>query len=287
MILSQLDTIALLAIFLIGIPHGALDIDLTLAVSESKKNRSLYYLGYVGLAVASFCLWVALPTASLLIFLIVSTLHFGRSNPFGLTMQRPAKTWELACLQLFMGGAATIFIPALYWSQVSELFSYLGAEPAVLSAVGVVMLPIWLMSAGLSALFLQDWRVTAIFLSLCAVTLAKAFFSPLILFGFYFCVLHSTFHFTRAMKFLRLPILTPPPMFLVNTVIAWISVFAAYEYFGPSSSSAVASLNAVFGVLFALTMPHMFLVDALLPGVAHYWRADYLENHESKGVHEN
>jgi Brp/Blh family beta-carotene 15,15'-monooxygenase len=275
MILTQLDTVALLAILLIGVPHGALDIDLSLAASNSSKNRMLFYFSYIVLALGSFWLWSMLPTASLIVFLAISTVHFGRSNPFGLAKERTAKNWQLASVQFFMGGAATIFIPALYWSQAQLLFGSLGADSAVIRFVGLVALPAWIASALVSMLYLRASRVAIICVFLCALVAVKDVLSPLILFSFYFCVLHSAPHFFRAMRFLRVPISSPPPMFLVNTVIAWLFVFLAYGFYDLGDNSVAASLNAVFGVLFALTIPHMFLVDALLPRAAQYWQADF------------
>jgi Brp/Blh family beta-carotene 15,15'-monooxygenase len=174
-----------------------------------------------------------------------------------------------------MGGAATIFIPALYWPQAQLLFGSLGADPVVIRLVGLVALPAWIASALVSMLYLRTSRVAIICVFLGALVVVKDVLSPLILFSFYFCVLHSAPHFFRAMRFLRVPIFSPPLMFLVNTVIAWLFVLLAYGFYDLGDNSVAASLNAVFGVLFALTIPHMFLVDALLPRAAQYWQADF------------
>ena len=276
MILTQIDLVALLCIVMIGVPHGALDINLSLSASDSPKSRWLYYSSYILLAVASFWLWSLFPTTSLMLFLAISTHHFGRSNPFGLNAGRVMHRWELFSLQLFMGGVATLYIPALYWPQVQLLFESLGADSAVFSVLGRVVLPLWVGSAIVSVFILRNLRVAFLSLSLCAVLAMKEALSPLILFSFYFCVLHSASHFFRAMRFLRAPVSSPPPMFLINTAIAWIFVLAAYGYYAPYMDSSAAGLNAIFGVLFALTIPHMFLIDGLLPRAAHYWQANFI-----------
>ena len=287
MILTQMDTIALLSIVLIGVPHGALDIDLSLSASNSRRNRIFYYSSYISLALGSFWLWSLFPTTSLMLFLAISTLHFGRSNPFGLNTKRLLKSWERTSLQLFMGGVATVFIPALYWPQVESLFAAIGADPGVFSLVGRIALPLWIGAAIVTVSSLRNLRIVITCLSLCAVVTVKGVLSPLVLFSFYFCVLHSASHFFRAMKFLQAPVFSPPPMFLINTAIAWAFVLVAYGYYDLSKDSVVASLNAIFGVLFALTIPHMFLVDALLPRAAQYWQANFLLDNVLKRNHGN
>ena len=272
MSLTSLDIIALIAIVIVGTPHGAMDINLVLNASDERGKKIAAHVFYLLIALLSFLAWASFTTASLALFLMISTIHFGRSNPVGMALETIKVRWQGYAAVFFMGGIATVFIPALYWSEVSALFEILGADAQVIKGLGVVGVVAWAGSVVISLALVRSKRAFTVCLVLCLIALNKSVFSPLSLFGVYFCILHSSIHFLRAMRFLKAPIASPPTMFLVNTVLSWCLILAAYGFFLTEGDRLAASLSALFAVLFALTVPHMFLIDLLLPTFKPYWR---------------
>ena len=103
MTISTVDILAILGVILFGIPHGALDWEL---VKHSDRNPRLirflcFYLGSAGIGLA---LWITFPTATLLFFLLITAIHFGRSDPFRLNPTAAPTFFLKTANVLFQGG---------------------------------------------------------------------------------------------------------------------------------------------------------------------------------------
>ena len=81
--------IPLVLMTLLGVPHGALDGYVIKSVSRSVRDSIALFAGYVLLAAISIGAWLLYPTASMLSFLAISTVHFGRSDVSQQTYMRP------------------------------------------------------------------------------------------------------------------------------------------------------------------------------------------------------
>lgn len=68
-----------LGMFLIGIPHGAVD-HLLENNHASFRINLLFVLKYIGLALLNFILWITIPKMALLFFLFYSAWHFGQTD---------------------------------------------------------------------------------------------------------------------------------------------------------------------------------------------------------------
>lgn len=73
-----IDQILVASIFILGIPHGA--IDNILMKRRTGWSTSRFYLFYIGLILFNVALWFIFPAISLLIFLFVSAYHFGQAQ---------------------------------------------------------------------------------------------------------------------------------------------------------------------------------------------------------------
>ena len=81
--LMLIDWCALALVVFIGLPHGALDAAISFSmISSSKRIARLagLLLIYLLLAIAIFLIWDQLPAFSLLIFLLISIVHFGMAD---------------------------------------------------------------------------------------------------------------------------------------------------------------------------------------------------------------
>ena len=72
------DQVLVAAIFILGIPHGA--IDNILMKRRTGWSSSRFYAFYLGLIALNIALWFIYPAVSLLIFLFVSAYHFGQAQ---------------------------------------------------------------------------------------------------------------------------------------------------------------------------------------------------------------
>jgi Brp/Blh family beta-carotene 15,15'-monooxygenase len=72
------DQILVASIFILGIPHGA--IDNILMKRRTGWTTSRFYAFYLGLILLNVALWFIYPALSLLLFLYVSAYHFGQAQ---------------------------------------------------------------------------------------------------------------------------------------------------------------------------------------------------------------
>jgi Brp/Blh family beta-carotene 15,15'-monooxygenase len=94
-----------LGMFLVGIPHGALD---HLTFSNNKKLLSKFILKYLATIVIYYFIWQILPSLSLLVFIIYSSFHFGESELQEINIKVTSFTNYLKAL--ILGGSILMFI---------------------------------------------------------------------------------------------------------------------------------------------------------------------------------
>ena len=108
---------------LAGIPHGALDYEL---IKQRKILKDATFLIlYIGLTFLGVVSWLLQPTIALLLFLAITTIHFGRSDPLQFKFNRATiklTFWSMLC---FQGGVVTVLVPVAKWEFVAPLFEYL------------------------------------------------------------------------------------------------------------------------------------------------------------------
>ncbi|MDC1311308.1 Brp/Blh family beta-carotene 15,15'-dioxygenase [Burkholderiales bacterium] len=268
-----IDYLSLLAIVIIGIPHGALDLDLAVAGNSASRQRlSKIFLIYVAIAVLSFITWHLIPTTALVTFLLLSTIHFGRANPLLINYKNKSSLDALSSSIVFQGGLTTIFLPYLYWDEIKNLFTSLGADIVALQFIGIFAVIVWATSTAIATFHHRSKWLYICLASLMVFIYFKQVFTPLLLFSIFFCILHSIPHYLKASREIGKSPKKPPVTFLINTVVAWIIVAAVSLFFYRSQNINSSTLNAIFSVLFALTIPHMLLVDLLLPKRLNNWK---------------
>ncbi|NBB91111.1 MAG: beta-carotene 15,15'-dioxygenase, Brp/Blh family [Spirochaetes bacterium] len=116
----------------IGIPHGATDNHVYRHVLPRGGVFS-FYAGYLLIAGLYGLLWALAPTASLLIFLLLSVYHFGQSDLFYIQMRENAAAKKLAYLPW---GAFNLVSPILFrYDQAAPVIeAIVGYDPIAVSA---------------------------------------------------------------------------------------------------------------------------------------------------------
>jgi beta-carotene 15,15'-dioxygenase len=77
---SQVTVIASLFIVIAGIPHGTLDVEIASKHfgHSTTTGKTAMIAAYVGVAALMLLLWIVLPEAALILFLMISIIHFGK-----------------------------------------------------------------------------------------------------------------------------------------------------------------------------------------------------------------
>jgi len=171
--------ILIIGLFLVGIPHGALD-NLVGKLSNKNQNIWKFSIVYIIMMVPVFILWYFLPLAGLLFFLLYSAWHFGQSDMAQWKIYHPISgiIWGA----LFLG-----FLLLSHQNEFNQVLFFLQIAPLEESPVWNYMAFLFLMiSSGLAGFHKsKEWFFVIIFMALSS-------FIPLIIsFGFYFVFYHS------------------------------------------------------------------------------------------------
>ena len=155
--LSALDLIALVAVMVIGLPHGAFDgaIAFCLGFGRSRGKMTGFLIMYLLLAGLSALIWSVSPVFALAAFLGLTVVHFGSGD---IQHLRPFWTgWGgralKACQILVHGGVVTILLTVFHEQEVARLFTVLAGPNAVLLMDGLQpALIAWLAAAAVYGL---------------------------------------------------------------------------------------------------------------------------------------
>ena len=272
MALSTVDYICLISMLLVGLPHGAIDGPLMLRYATSRLVSVLLIIIYLVTAISVYLIWFIFPNFCLALFLGISIFHFG-SGDFKVARQRLSEggiNLNSIIGIVTHGGIFPLLIPLVHQKETSIIFGILGAsESQFLHLILSYMLPAWI-ACFVMYLFLciRNIKSYLILFELLSLILIVIYFSPLVSFAIYFCCVHSPRHVLslyRAIRaqsdftsLLRMTI----PFILLSWAIVLILVFLLFKIFTISFGEAV--IQTTFILLFALTVPHMILIDGYI-----------------------
>ena len=267
---DPLSLLSLAFIVLIGLPHGAFDGAVALALGYGKTVKTMFgfVVTYILISALVVAFWLAYPVLALLLFLVISLRHFGLgdSQVVGLP-QRGIQS-------LAHGGLVVVGISLLHRDAVDPIFAHLiDGETTllwsalVLAAYGLVVI---LLVYAVLAYFQPVLRRR--FAELCGLAIAYALLPPLAGFALYFCAVHSARHVRLIWHNLResghggRKML---PLALLFTLASWLAGAFALWMIPAAESLDRAILRVIFIGLAALTVPHMILVDGMFRRKAH------------------
>lgn len=242
---------------LLGVPHGALDMDVARALWPLPDGRAelLFGASYLGLAAVTVGLWLLAPGLSLMAFLAYSAWHF-------------ADDWrgEWPTAARLAAGGVVVGAPLLFRpEEAMTIFAHLAPAPAAANAVwlggwvGATVVAGTVLAAILTA---RRPRARAAAVELMAIALAAWALPPLIYFVLYFCLLHAPRHFRRTARGLGLSPHVAIRAAAPATAITLLgAAFAAAVLLGIGIAVDSTALSIVFITLSALTVPHMILMD--------------------------
>ena len=245
----------LVAILIIGIPHGASDILIACRLYPREWFKlSAFVTGYLFLAIIVLIAWLFFPIFSLSAFLLISALHFGLLD----TLSNRSASLRIA--RAFIYGATPIVIPiTFHTNEVNEIFKLLIFGKNDLAYQLGLLFPIWLLT--ITVFFVKNPEKTRReLLEITAIAILLVILPPLWGFAFYFCCVHSVRHFFNLSK--KLQIIGKFDIFallLTVTVTLILIMVATFLLEGKEFENDLVKIT--FIGLAALTVPHMLLVD--------------------------
>ncbi len=242
-VLRWLDITAVVALLLVGLPHGALDLIELRADPRLHSRRAAIPAVYLLLLGAVALTWWIDARLALIAFLLLSIVHF-------------AGEWQedLPALAAWPAAALVVAAPAATRaSTVGNLFTALSGDPALaarlVTVAGLAALPFASALAGALIVKPARWSEVAILL---ALGVAASALEPLPAFAIFFAAVHSPRHLAQTAA--QLGWTTEHacrrawPMTLASLVI-----FAFMLGVGRLQSG-----TASFLLLAVLAVPHMF-----------------------------
>ena len=250
--------IFLVMVFLIGMPHGALDLwILRKRFATSIFNTTILFIAYLSLAIGVFLGFYLFPSCFFGFFLAYSAYHFGMDYYDSSFFQTKVYCYFLALLI----GLSIICLPALLHAQkISVLFSYLiGLEQAMLYAHFLQWAACYLLPViGLGLFTLKKDCAQEVIIVLMASFLAP----PLAFLTVYFVGIHSCKYFTMLYKKIGYSSYrTFVKDLLPMTLLTYTFSITAYAFLPSRLDWQGAGFNLTIYMLAALTLPHLILVE--------------------------
>ncbi len=258
-----LTLIALAAVVIIGLPHGALDgvIAIQLGMSQNLLSLIRFLVLYIAAAALVVGAWMVAPVICLLAFLVISMLHFGMGDV------RAGNGWQGMLEALAHGGLVVTGISHMHREEVDVIFGYLVDGNTLVVWQGLEIIAIFVAVALLFCMvqgFInRRWRGGLAELVILGAIFA--FTPPLVGFAIYFCLVHTPRHVRAILASVssgvsRRLILSQVVLF---SVASWVAGGLAFWLLLGAETAEAALIRVVFIGLAALTVPHMILVDGL------------------------
>ena len=255
-------TAACVAILLVGLPHGTLDLEIIKREQQAGNLRmgALLFL-YLGLGAAMLILWWLLPVVALATFILVAVVHF-------------SEDWQdLQSTFLAQGMAiALLTAPALlHLTQLEQAFvAVTGHEDAALIANLMLLLaPMSMAVAGVSLLSLWQAGSRDRAGVGAAILIGMVVLPPVVGFALFFCLYHSPLHLRSSLtRIAYAPVWRRVVPLLTLAALGLAAIIFAMEGRTDLSAQLVA---ASFMTLSLLTVPHMLVpaIVAAFPAAIH------------------
>jgi beta-carotene 15,15'-dioxygenase len=252
---TALTWIAGAVILLGGVPHGAFDIALAMRTFQlSPHQAAAAVLGYLAVLCAMAGFWLIWPTAALILFLIMSAIHFGED-------------WFMLDDGLLRAMAGTAVISAAAIGQpeaVSDLFVLLsgGDQGRVVAQLAIALAPVALLvtAVGMAMAWRsghQSWACAQCLALVCLIVTP-----PLVGFALYFVLLHSPPHLAAVTS--RLADWSARRLLACGGGLTALSIAAlAGVSGGLALGDGELSSVRIFQLLSVLAAPHLLLSIAI------------------------
>jgi Brp/Blh family beta-carotene 15,15'-monooxygenase len=250
-------SIVLAGLFVVGIPHGAVD---HLLIANKKNILVAFILKYLLIILAYFILWLSYPMVALVIFIAYSAFHFGESELEELGIKNTSvKIYGKAFL---MGLSILMFIICMHFNESIQLLSKISGLDSLLSLKEISPDQLYIIPS-LAFLYILFQAVFQKHYSLLAVLmlLIIGIFVPLLLsFALYFICQHSYNAWKHVQKQLDIPHFALYKKTIPYTIGA-LFIFLIILVFVNINSSYLQLMSTNFFIFLAcISLPHFLLM---------------------------
>ena len=260
--LSVLPIIALCLVSFIGVPHGSFDGAVAALLGYQSKKRFLTFtFWYIIISIAVILFWIKFPLIALLLFIIMSVIHFGLCDWSFLKINQ--FKWVVTLTH----GINIIFGIIFFHTKESfQIFTFLSNESfyyferylaLIYIFFGILFFLYCYLSINLKKL---RWGV----LEMICILFIISQLDPLTGFALYFCFVHTTKHIYAILQNTNKYLENKSFVFsttAVFTIVTWIGGCIAIIYLSNNFSFTESFIKTIFIGLAALTLPHMTLID--------------------------
>lgn len=275
-LMSQCEPFLVLGLMLlIGLPHGATDHGLFLALTKERSfsKKVNFYLIYALVIGTYAALWYLLPLLAFIIFMLLSVYHFGQSNWADIDYGQQ----QLGRFHYLIWGTGILLTPILlYGQEAATIVADMTSTMLVVPSSSSILVFISSMAIANLVFLLFCWRRKII----CGRRVLKEilgyalllgmFFTNSLLLGFtvYFVFWHSLASAKDQFQFFqhRLSPAVRKQLYLgIITTVGGALAFCLIVWFGPGPEAALLPgiIGSVFIFISLLTLPHMLLVEGL------------------------
>ena len=233
-----------------GLPHGAYDIALLRrSIDWGPSGIRLAVGAYAAIAMLMALLWMTVPLAALILFLVVASVHFGED-------------WQMLeepLLRLAAGAAVIAAVTIGHRAAVSALFVAMSDPRAIVVAQFIIAAaPVALLvtMVGIAVAWRDGSRQWAAAMTTCIALLL--ILPPVAGFTLFFVFLHSPRHLVRTRAVLR--DMTVVRWLGTGALLSGLSILGWWTVRGlvPSRIDPAAIAQA-FQLLAAVAVPHLIL----------------------------
>ncbi len=204
--LNQQLVVLFITLFVLGIPHGALDfyIDQKINPTESKKDKYFFLAKYILNMVAYGLVWYFFPTIAILIFIGLTSYHFGEIDWLGKSYTGIHKivysvlglSWILFLLSKNIHTAIDVFV--LLGQSKTQAATYINIAKIVLpiSKTSLVLLHIILFFTN-RYFFSDNKQFFFAVMQIGCLTILNMILPLWLCFSFYFGLWHSILSFDK------------------------------------------------------------------------------------------
>jgi beta-carotene 15,15'-dioxygenase len=266
--------ILLLSVFIIGIPHGAIDHIMAselYGLRNSLKDHILFYASYLLIMLFIAFLWIYIPIAGMVLFLAISIYHFGQADMEDfLKSSTPNVTWYITRGTLIIGliifADTSTSYPIMAEAMRLDLTTFANVMPDPLYATGFIIL----VYTGLTLFGLSKNNFTNNFSFIAdsiIITLLLLITGPLIGFAVYFALWHSIGHVNEMKKFFEaknksLTIIEFYKKAAPFTLISLLGLVLLF-YINQLMQLEGEFVTLMFILISVLTLPHLFIADKM------------------------
>lgn len=274
-LLNQLTLpILLLSVFIIGIPHGAIDHMMATelyGLKNSLKDHLLFYTSYLFIMLIIAVLWIYAPVAGMILFLLISIYHFGQADMEDfLNSSAPNYLWYILRGVLIIG-LIVFSDPSTTYPIISEAMRIdpIAFEEFMPDASLSVLILLTLYSAFilwgiLQSHFQQNLRFVADSVLLTGLIIITG---PLIGFAIYFALWHSIGHVNEMKEFFetKRKSLSFFEFYKKATPFTLVSLFGLLMLYGINQFLLLEGefITLMFILISVLTLPHLFIADKM------------------------